>query len=90
MDVYALEKAEAQIDQFIEKRAREKADEQKIAELWAESDRREREKRRRENAQAWHDYYSSMARVHHGIAAEHAKRADGVLELLEHGVMLAG
>jgi hypothetical protein len=40
------EAAEAQIDRFIEKRAREEADADRVEELWAASEARERERRR--------------------------------------------
>lgn len=45
-DVEAAEKAEAQIDQFIEKRARDKEEANRIEAAWAESERRVIEKRR--------------------------------------------
>lgn len=80
-DVDALERAEQQIDEFIRKRSREKADEQKIAELWAESDRREREKRRRENRRAWLEYERHLERVHMNLALEHRSKAEALTDV---------
>ena len=76
LDYEATEKAEAQIDAFVEKRSREKSDEQKITDLWAETDMRERAKRRRENKQAWREYELHLERVHMGLALEHRARAE--------------
>lgn len=45
-DFEALERAEQQIDAFIEKRAREAKDAAAIDEAWRESERRHRERRR--------------------------------------------
>jgi hypothetical protein len=50
--VAATEKAEKSIDAFIEKRARERADANKVEELWVESSRRVRERRREETLDA--------------------------------------
>jgi hypothetical protein len=79
-DVEATEKAESQIDAFIEKRAREKADASMVAELWEESSRRDREKRRRENRQAWHEYEMHMAKLHISLADEHRAKAQALTE----------
>jgi hypothetical protein len=73
LEMAALEKAEQQIDQFIEKRAREKADANKVEELWAESDRRHRDRRREENREAWREYERHLERVHMELALEHSK-----------------
>ena len=72
--------ATASIDQLIERRSASQEEANRTEELWKAFERRVRERRRREKALAWHDYYASMACVHHGLAAEHAKRADGVLK----------
>ncbi len=76
LDYEATEKAEQELDKFVERRAREKSDEQKVADLWAETDAREREKRRRENKQAWREYELHLERVHMGLALEHRARAE--------------
>ena len=80
LDVEATEKAETQIDAFITKRSREKADANRVAEHWEESDRRDREKRRRENRQAWREYEIHMANLHASLAAEHAEKAEALSE----------
>ncbi len=75
-DVEAAEKAEAQIDQFISKRSRDKQEANHVEAAWAESERRVREKRRRANRQAWIDHFGHMISLHLNLAAEHAdKRA---------------
>lgn len=80
-DVDAVEAAEASIDQFIERRARDREDANREEEAWAESTRRVNEKRRRANRQAWLAFYEHMNRLHLGLAAEHAdKRSRLMLE----------
>jgi len=80
-DVDTLEKAEAQIDAFIDKRAKERADANNLEEFWAEQDRRIREKRRPANRRAWIAHHGRMNLLHLGLAAEHAdKRSRLMLE----------
>ncbi len=74
MDVEKTERAEADLDRFINARSRQKNEANTEEELWRASERRVREKRRRENRQEWIDYYGSMHRVHLGIAEGHARR----------------
>jgi hypothetical protein len=73
-NVAAVEAAEASIDQFIEKRARDKAAANKEEEAWAASERKVRAKRREENRIAWIDYFGRMHHAHLGIAEDHARR----------------
>ncbi len=73
-DVAAVEAAEASIDQFIERRARQNDEANRLEAAWAESERRVIEKRREANRQSWIAYYGHMHRLHLGLAAEHANR----------------
>jgi hypothetical protein len=79
VDPDQIEKAEASIDQFIAKRARERADADKVDELWAESTRRHKERRREENRQAWREYERHLERVHMDLALEHRAKAEKLL-----------
>ena len=84
MDYEAIEAVEQQLDQFLEKRARESEKQRRIEAAWAESTRRVNEKRRRTNRQAWVDHHGHMNRLHLGLAAEHAdKRSRLLLETAE-------
>ena len=78
-DLEDLEKAEQQIDQFIERRARERADANKEEEFWLEQERRHRERRREANRRAWLDFYEHMNLLHLGLAAEHADKRSRLL-----------
>ena len=84
MDVEAVERVEAEIDNFILKRARERADAPRIEEAWAESERAHREKRRQKNREAWYEFHLSQAeaveRTAASIAAEHRARAEALAE----------
>jgi hypothetical protein len=73
-DVAAIEKAERDLDAFINRHSRAKDKANAEEELWRASERRVWEKRRRANRQEWIDYYGSMHRVHLGIAEGHARR----------------
>ncbi len=46
MDPEAVERVEAELDAFVERRAREAKDAAKVEELWVKSEREHREKRR--------------------------------------------
>ncbi len=81
-DAEHIEKVEQQLDQFVEKRAREAQDQGRIDELWAVSERRERRKRRESNGLAWIDYHERLANFHRTLAGEHEERAEHVRGLL--------
>ncbi len=78
-----IETAERELNRFIERRAKSREAANLREESWKAPTRRRNQQERRENARAWADHYASLARVHHGLAAEMAARADAVLELLE-------
>jgi len=63
LDYDVAERVEAKLDSFIEKRAREKEDANKVEALWAASEARHRERRREENRRAWRAYHPSQALV---------------------------
>lgn len=75
-DVEAVERAEASIDAFINKRHRGREKVNAEEEAWKESTRRVNEKRRLADRQAWIDHFGHMHRLHLALADEHAaKRA---------------
>ncbi len=76
LDVAAAERVEGELDQFIEKRAREEADANAVEALWAEQDRRERTRRREENREAWIAFHRGLARSHAALSESHEERAE--------------
>ena len=78
LDYDAAERVEAELDSFIEKRAREKEDANRVEELWTASEARHRERRRRENQEAWHGFHCHMERLHSALSAEHRERAEAL------------
>ncbi len=74
-----LEKAEAEIDLFIERRGREFKDASAVEEMWRESTRAHRERRRQENAAAWHSFHRHMQELHATLSEEHRTKAEGLL-----------
>ena len=88
MDPAYVEKVEAELDQFVERRAREAKDAKRVQELWAESERKERERRREHNGWLWISYHEHLARFHQDLAHEHEDKANHVRELLgEYGFL---
>jgi hypothetical protein len=79
-DVEAIEAAEASLNQFIERRAREKADANHVEEEWAKQERRHLERRRERNRELWRFWHLSQAerfeRTAAELAANHRARAD--------------
>ncbi len=51
-----------------------------LEEMWRASERRDRERRRRENGARWYAFHMSLADAHASLAGEHEANA---LELLE-------
>ncbi len=72
--------AAAQIDRFIESQARKNGDANYAARMWAESERRYLElKRRKHNAERYR-FEMDMCETHERLAAEHEERARRLLE----------
>lgn len=51
-----------------------------VDEMWKESMKRDREKRRRKHAAAWYEFYSRLAESHALISEEFERRAVALLE----------
>lgn len=81
-DAEHIERVEAELDSFIEKRAREAKDANRIEELWAKSERDHREKRRQANGWAWISHHEALAHTLRDLAGEHDAKANHVRELL--------
>ncbi len=75
MDVSNIEAAEASIDQFIERRARDARDAAVIDEAWWDSEIRHRDRRREENREAWHGFHPHMQELHASLSEEHRAKA---------------
>ena len=80
MDRAHVEKVEAELDSFIEKRARQAAELEHVEELWAISVRRDRERRQQENQAAWYAFEVHMSELHASLSEEHRSKAEGLLE----------
>ncbi len=64
MDLFereSIEIAEAELDRFIERRAREAGDAQRVEEEWVASVRRYHDKRRETSREAWRAYHLAQA-----------------------------
>ena len=75
----------AELDRCIEKHARHREDDRRFAEMWAESERRDRERRRWKNRAAWYGFHMQLYEVHARISGEHEERALALLEELGGG-----
>jgi hypothetical protein len=73
-DVEAAERGEKSLDEFINRRSKQKKRANQEEELWRSSERRVREKRRRENQEAWIVHHGRMHLLYLELAAEHADR----------------
>lgn len=73
-------RASASVDELIERRAQERSNANEIAQMWAESVVRDREKRRRENRAAWYSYHLMLAENHRLLFEEHEAKALALLE----------
>ena len=79
LDCEAAEAAERQIDQFIEKRAKDREEANQEEELWRASERRVREKRREENRELWIAFHGRQHRAFLDLAAHHADKRSRLL-----------
>ncbi len=78
MDPAHVEKVEAELDSFIEKRARQAAELEHVEELWAVSERRHRERRQQENRAAWYGFEMHMSELHASLSEEHRSKAEAL------------
>jgi hypothetical protein len=82
LDPETVERVEAELDAFVNKRARQAKDAERVQELWAESERREREKRRQQNGWGWIRHFEGLARAHRTLALENDNKVARVQALL--------
>ena len=75
-----LARASDQIDALIERRAGERGAANELAEMYAESARRHRERIRRQNRAAWFTYFSNLAASLRAGAERYDRRAAELLE----------
>jgi hypothetical protein len=80
LDYEVVEAVEQQLDVFIERRAREARDQGRVEEMWAESVRRDRQRRRRENCAAWYAHEMHMSELHAALSEEHRAKAEALNE----------
>jgi hypothetical protein len=79
VDLAQGERAEAELDAFIERRSRHK-DPEEVSEAWQESTRRYNARRREENRLLWCDYFSHLAGSLRARAEEYDHRAQALME----------
>ncbi len=83
MDLFereSIEIAEAELDRFIERRAREAGEAELIEAAWAESVRRHNARLREQNRWEWIRFFDRMARSHARISEDYQCRAEQLLE----------
>ena len=74
------EAVEAELNRLIARRSRREIDPDETEELWKESERRYRARRREENRLAWCDYFSHLAGSLRARAEEYDHRAQALME----------
>jgi hypothetical protein len=79
LDPVATERAEAEVDSFIERRAREREKANSEAEALRAADEKRWEKLYAENRTLWIHHHGKMAKEHARLSAEHERRARSLL-----------
>ena len=80
MDVERGEMVERELDVLIRRRADKSPDPDELEPGYAESVRRDRERRRRANRAAWFGFYSTVAENHARLSEEFGRKAEALLE----------
>jgi hypothetical protein len=80
-----VERVEAELDTFVEKRARQAKDAESTAALWLKTEREHREKKRSANGWGWIRHYEGLARAHRALAHETRIRIQKVTEMAAAG-----
>ena len=74
-----VERIEAELNGLVERRAAQTAEQRRVEDLWAQSVRRDRERRREENRAAWHSFHRHMQELHATLSEEHRTKAEGLI-----------
>ena len=74
-----VERIEAESNGLVERRAAQTAEQERVEELWAQSVRRDRERRREENRALWVEFHTRLAASHARISADHEARVEALL-----------
>jgi hypothetical protein len=82
LNVEQVERVEAELYAFVEKRARERNEANKLSELWEASERAHHEKRRQENQAGWYSFHFHMHQLHASLSEQHRVKAEALLEEL--------
>lgn len=80
LDPVRAERAEAEIDKFINSRSKAKEEANAVEALWRASERAHAAKRREENRTAWVGYYERLAHGCRERAEEYEAKADALLD----------
>ncbi len=83
MDISRGETIEVELDQLIERRARQREDEERVEAAWKESARRHRARKLEENRLAWVAYFQRLSASHLDLAATSWQRAQTLLGPLD-------
>ena len=75
-----VERAEAELDAFIERRTRERSKANALEEMYAESVRRHRERIRRQNRALWFAHYANLADSLRRSADVFDRKAEALME----------
>ena len=79
-DVEAVERAERDLDTFINRRSASRDNANAREEMWRTSERRHEEKHRLELREEWREYERHLEAIHMSLALEHRAKADALDE----------
>jgi hypothetical protein len=74
------ERAEGELYNIVEKRAREAEGDPKEEAVWAEFERKARARRERQNRDEWQRFHYHMSALHLALSQEHAQKAERLEE----------
>jgi len=80
LDQAKVDRAEGEIDRFIQSRSASKDKANNQAEAWAASEAKHREKTRKKNREEWIAFYECLAHNHALLAAENRDKADALVK----------
>ncbi len=75
LDLAHIEKVEAELDAFVERRAAQRKEADEEAEQETAATRRRQEETRERNRAAWIDHYKAMYLAHSRLASSYAAKA---------------
>lgn len=79
LDVDRIDRAEDEIDRYIERRSQDRSEQEKLEKFWRESEDRKRQELAAQRLAEWRAYYSRLSSAHEDLSRHFQRKANEVI-----------